>query len=135
MSTSWLTPYGRIDALFWTTQSASQISDADDDVDNKTDDLVAVKIVIIPAKTTSASRIEFNLTLQEAYSYRFLVATKVSYQAMVPDDAKIFSIAMHSQVEDLENILRNGTARLTDRDTKGRSLLAVGHAKNSETND
>ena len=49
----------------------------------------------------------------------------LTYQAMRPNDSKLFTIIATGTVEDLTNALELGAASLTDRDEEGRSLLNV----------
>ena len=49
----------------------------------------------------------------------------LTYQAMIPNDSKLFTIIATGTVEDLTNALELGAASLTDRDEEGRSLLNV----------
>jgi hypothetical protein len=51
----------------------------------------------------------------------------ITYQAMIPNDSKVFKIAESGKVEDLIGLLKNGDASLTDRDEEGRSILNVSH--------
>jgi len=118
-TTSWLTLSARVDASFWTSKRNNT-----DKID-QTEELVAAKVAVIPRNTTSGFRIEFDLTVQKACQNLSLHAMKVAYQAMVPDDSEIFRIASHGKVEELIAAVCKGTARLTDRDTAGRSLLNV----------
>ena len=49
----------------------------------------------------------------------------LTYQAMIPNDSKVFTIIATGTVEDLTNALELRAASLTDRDEEGRSLLNV----------
>jgi hypothetical protein len=49
----------------------------------------------------------------------------ITYQAMIPNDSAVFKIARSGKIKDLIELFEKGTAFLTDRDERGRSLLSV----------
>jgi hypothetical protein len=49
----------------------------------------------------------------------------MTYQRTVPIDSQVFEIVSCGKVRELVEALEQGTARLTDRDEEGRSLLNV----------
>jgi hypothetical protein len=84
----------------------------------------AAKFVLTPKFTATPFSIEFDTKLQ-SYSNNCLNSIKITYHALCRDDSEIFRIAKYGSVEELRYMLTDETARLTDRDTEGRSLLAV----------
>jgi hypothetical protein len=122
--TSWLTPYGRVNAILSTTPTDSFFDIEEASIPK---DITAAKVIITPTTTRIPFCIEFDMKLQ-AYPDNPLNSIKITYHAICPDDSDIFRIASYGSVEELRYILTDETARLTDRDTEGRSLLAVGKA-------
>lgn len=120
--TSWLTPYGRVNAIFSSTPKASVLGVEEA---SRPKDIIAAKFVLIPAVTSIPFCIEFCMNL-EAHVNNPSNSIKVNYHAIRPDDSEIFRIASYGSVQELRDMLTNKTARLTDRDTDGRSLLGVG---------
>lgn len=53
----------------------------------------------------------------------------ITCQAKIPNNSEVFKIVKHGKLEDLLKAFENKTARLTDRDEEGRSLLNVSHIK------
>lgn len=117
---SWMTPYGRVDASFWTISNSSHASITDGDAFETMDEAFAARVVIIPSDSKiSLFRVVFDFTPH------LDPTPKISYQAMIPNDSEVFEIVISGQVEKLIGALEKGTTSLTDRDEQGRSLLNV----------
>lgn len=119
---AWMTPYGRVEASFWTTPNRSYPRISDEDTIEPTDEAFATRLAIIPGRNlnrASSFRMVFDFTLHLNPS------ATITYQAMIPNNSEVFQIAQYGQVQELISALAQGTARLTDRDEEGRSLLNV----------
>lgn len=125
--TSWLTPYGRVNAILSSTPAASSLLDSKASIP---EDITAAKLVVTPLTTTTPFCIQFEMKWQ-AYPNSCLNSIDITYCAMRPNDSEVFLVASFGSVEDLRQLLTNESARLSDRDTEGRSLLAVGKSLNS----
>lgn len=53
------------------------------------------------------------------------ISPVLSFHAIIPDDSKVFQLIKHGDLQGLKQILQDGEASLTDRDTLSRSLLGV----------
>jgi hypothetical protein len=117
-----MTPHGRVDTSFWTVSDKFSVSGADENASATTDRDFGAKIAIVPScSKPSQFRVVFDFT-------PYLdPKPKITYQAMIPNNSKIFSIIEFGQVEEFVEALEQGTASLTDRDEQGRSLLNVSY--------
>ncbi len=115
-----MTPYGRVEVSFWTTSNRSHPNIGDEDTIDSTDEAFAARMAIVPSRNLPSSfRIVFDFTP------RLSPSATITYQAMIPNDSEVFRIVRSGQVKELIKALDKGTARLTDRDEEGRSLLNV----------
>lgn len=129
-SVSWMTRFGRVDAVFGTDSNTARLSDRIASEQDTNDDSFATKIAITPIRQTSSFRILFDLnrTLDPR--------PKITYQRVIPNDSEIFHIIAHGTLQELVNILdwRDKTVPrrfLSDRDEAGRPLLSVSSHKAS----
>ena len=107
---AWTTPFGRV-----------EVSIIAGDTTESMDTVLAARVAVVPHRTTTSSfRVVFDFTPH------LDPAAKITYQAMIPNDSEVFNVVRKGEVELLKEVLRQGTARLTDRDEEGRSLLNVG---------
>jgi hypothetical protein len=118
--TSWLTPYGRVNAIISSMSDEASMSK----------EITTARLVVTPLTTTTPFCIEFEIKWQ-AYPNNCLNSINITYCAMRPNNSEVFRVASSGSVEELRQLLTNESARLTDRDTEGRSLLAVGKSLNS----
>jgi hypothetical protein len=117
-----MTSYGRVEASFWNIShnSLPRISDQDTTESTSTDETFGARVTIVPSrKIESSFRIVFD------YTPHLNPSATITYQATIANDSEIFHIVRSGQVKDLIGALEKGTARLTDRDEEGRSLLYV----------
>lgn len=116
----WATPYGRVEASFWTVSNGFHLGPAGEDIDEATDKALAARVAIVPTRTVASSfRIVFDFTP------RLDPLAKITYQAMIQNDSEVFDFVRNDQVTKLVEALQKGTASLNDRDEQGRSLLNV----------
>jgi hypothetical protein len=117
---SWMTPHGRVETSFWTVSDISHISDSEEDTSATTNRGFGARVAIVPSYSkASPFRVVFDFTPH------LDPKSKITYQAMIPNDSEIFSLIESGQVEEFINALEQGTASLTDHDEEGRSLLLV----------
>jgi hypothetical protein len=115
---TWRTSYGRILVVFEQTKHLSEHNSVHEDF--ATQGAFAAQIVIHPnSSCVSPKRIVLDLKLHLNPS------AKITYQETIPNTSEVFSIIEHGQLDDLLRALEDRTARLTDRDEEGRSLLNV----------
>ena len=114
---TWRTSYGRILVVLEQTKRHNSVQE-----DFSTQGAFAAQIVIHPnSSCVPAKRIVLDLKLHLNPS------AKITYQETIPNTSEVFSIIEHGQLDDLMRALEDRTARLTDRDEEGRSLLNVSH--------
>ncbi|KAE8452639.1 hypothetical protein EG329_013898 [Mollisiaceae sp. DMI_Dod_QoI] len=114
---AWTTPYGKVQASFWASSNDSNLRTRKDATRtaNKT---VAARMAFIPSSNrTSLFRVVFD------FVPHLNPSATITYQTIIPNDSKVFKIVRFGEVEELIELLENGTASLTDRDEEGRSLL------------
>lgn len=117
---AWTRPNGRVEVSFWTTLSGSHLEPTDVENTTSTRGSFNAKVIVIPKPlTASRALVMFDFTPHLDLS------AKITYSAMIPNGSEIFRIVGGDQVEELAHALQEGTARLTDRDEDGRSLLSV----------
>jgi hypothetical protein len=117
-----MTPYGRVEVSFWTTSNRSHPNISDEDTIESTHEAFAARLAIVPSRNIASSfRVVFDFTPHLNPS------ATITYQAMIPNDSEVFRIIRSGQVKELVKALSKGTARLTDRDEEGRSLLNVSY--------
>jgi hypothetical protein len=122
---AWMTPYGRVQASFWTVSNDSNLKTRRG-ATNTVNKTVAARLVIVPSGIgTSPFHMIFN------FSPRLDPSATVTYQAIIPNDSKVFEIVGSGDVKELIELLEKGTASLTDCDEDGCSLLLVGCYKPS----
>lgn len=117
-----MTPYGRVEASFWTTPKRSYLDISDEDTIESTDEAFATRLAIIPGRNLNRApsfRVVFDFTPHLNPS------ATITYQAMISNNSEVFQIVENGQINELTDTLAKGTARLTDRDEEGRSLLNV----------
>ncbi|KFY20829.1 hypothetical protein V491_03393 [Pseudogymnoascus sp. VKM F-3775] len=110
----------RVHAIISSTPAASFLLDSEASISK---DITAVKLVVTPNTATTPFCIEFEMKWQ-AYPNSCLKSIDITYCAMRPNNSEVFLVASFGSVELLRQLLTNESARLTDRDTEGRSLLA-----------
>lgn len=117
---AWVTPYGQVEVSFWQTVNGSLPIITNEPTTKSLDKAWAAKVVLVPRrKRASAFRVVFDFTP------RLDPLAKVTYQAIVPNDSEVFRLVRENRVKELIEALKKGTAHLTDRNEKGRSLLSV----------
>jgi hypothetical protein len=115
---TWRTSYGRILVVFVQTKHLSEHNSVHEDF--STQGALAAQIVIHPnSSCVPPNRIVLDLNLHLNPS------AKITYQEIIPNTSEVFSIIEYGQLDDLLRALEDRTARLTDRDEEGRSLLNV----------
>lgn len=127
-SVSWMTRYGRVDAVFGTEFNSARGRDRFASEQVTDDDSFATKIAITPTGQTSSFRILFDLN--QTIDPR----TKITYQRIIPSNSEIFHIIAHGTLQELINILDWRDKKvprrfLSDRDEAGRPLLSVSSHK------
>ena len=116
---AWITPHGRVQASFWTVSNDSNAKTRGD-ATRTADKTVAARLAIAPNSIgTSPFRVVFD------FAPHLDPSATITYQAMIPNDSEVFRIAGSGEVKELIELLKKGTASITDRDEEGRSLLNV----------
>lgn len=119
-----MTTYGRVELSYWfiSHHSLPRISDQDTTESTTTDESLSARVAIVPGRNMESSfRVVFDFTPHLNPS------ATITYQAMISNDSEVFHIVSSGQVHELIEALYKGTARLTDRDEEGRSLLNVSY--------
>ena len=67
------------------------------------------------------------LSFQQRMDYQgsYLRKPTIFFSAIVPEDSEVFSLVRKDALDDLLRLFAAGSAKFTDRDPKGRSLLKV----------
>jgi hypothetical protein len=117
-----MTRYGRLDTSFWTATESVGVNGANEDTIASTDSAFAGRVAILPHYSKSCP---FGVVLE--FTPDLDPKPKITYQAMIPNDSKIFRLIEFGQVEEFIKAFEQGTASLTDRDEQGRSLLNVSY--------
>lgn len=80
-----------------------------------------------PSDACSVPRTVFHLSRETSEYKSTLLTPIISFRRTRPASDDIFQIARHGTSEALQKALSSGQASLSDCDTKGRSLINVGH--------
>jgi hypothetical protein len=116
-----MTPYGRVDTLFWTVRDKFRVNGADKDIFESTDGAFAGRVTIIP---NYSKPVPFGIVFD--FTPYLDLKPQITYQAIRPNYSEIFLIAAYGELKQFVKALERRTASLTDRDEQGRSLLSVG---------
>ena len=116
----WLTPDGIVLASSWAMPAENAQSKNPRMTTKTSSDTVAARLVIMPH---NIGETPFHVVFD--FIPRLNLSARVTYQAVLPTNAKVFRIASAGRPEQLLGLLRKGTASLNDRDEYGRSLLGV----------
>jgi len=115
---TWRTSYGRILVSLEQAKHLSEHTSVHEDFSRQ--GAHTARVVIHPnSSCVPPYRIVLDLNLSLNPS------AKITYQETIPNASEVFSIIEQGQLDDLLRALEDRTARLTDRDEEGRSLLNV----------
>jgi hypothetical protein len=113
----WETPYGYIQFPYWggerSTQDAVTNAPSSDDTD------FAARVELVPYSQNAECSITLDVTPQLDPKIR------LSCQKTICNSSTIFKVVQSGRIWRLNEMLSKGTARLSDRDHVGRSLLNV----------
>ncbi|ERF72537.1 hypothetical protein EPUS_02818 [Endocarpon pusillum Z07020] len=115
---SWMTPYGSVQLSLWATSDRSPPNVGDEETINFADEAFTVRMAMVPSRKVAASSL-----IMFDFTPHLNLPAKITYRAMIPNHSEVFRIVKRGQVKELIQALEEGTARLTDRDEDGRSLL------------
>lgn len=99
--------------------------------DSETDEAIqeeefSARVVFTPASTTSStSQLILSLSQRFTNGNNILSTPVLSFRSIVPKNSAVFRIVQHGSVYELQKALSEGSASLTDCDSKGRPLLNV----------
>jgi hypothetical protein len=131
LSQSRETDFGRIDFIVQKRYSNSGFRSSSAPTTNShmnLEDGLEARTVITPFKSAAATpQMIFDLTHNS--DDNSLSGLILSVRSTIPDDSKVIQVAMAGSRHDLEMMIANGIASLTDCDTQGRSLLNVRNLK------
>jgi hypothetical protein len=115
----WETPYGYIQFSYWggerSTQDPITNAPSSDDTD------FAARVELVPYLPNAECSITLDFTPQLDPKIR------LSCQKMISGSSAVFEVVQSGRIEKLNEMLSKGTARLSDRDHVGRSLLNVSY--------
>lgn len=83
-------------------------------------------VTFLPTTSTSRTMITASFVQNVAKGRHYALPPTISFHAMIPDDSEVFRVCEKGELRELISLLNDGSASLTDCDTKGRSLLNVG---------
>ncbi len=96
----------------------------DENMRNETIEVFEGNVTFIPNSVPSTS---VSVSFQQRLTHEGSLLGKptISFSATLPDNSEVFLRVRNGDMEGLVKLLAEGAASLTDRDSKGRSLLNV----------
>lgn len=122
---SWQTAAGIFDVQYnvQCSRHPNQLHDSETE-DAIPDEGFSARVAFTPAPTTiSTFQLILNLSQKLMNGNNILSTPVISFRSIVPKTSDIFRIVQYGCVHDLQKALSEGSASLTDCDSKGRSLL------------
>ena len=83
------------------------------------------RVSFVAASETFNMKLDFCFLQRVSERASHIMNPTISFHCVRPDNAEVFKVVSHGNVEVLFDMIESGLASLTDCDTKGRSLLNV----------
>lgn len=125
----WETPHAKVQCTFWCIPHST--SNNNEEFKPEIDRLYSRygRVSFIPKNSETAA---FYLTLDLRFKSSNLDPTMtLSYQAILPNNSKVFKIVRSGEVSALKALIEDRKASLSDRDEDSRSLLNVSYVFHS----